>query len=198
LFPYGKYTPTINGQKKYVYNEIMTLFERFKLHFSHNRPPAHVHFNALTMLDYNYIDEGVYIGTNQCCTAGLTDVLQKEGIQTDISLEKDRIDQPYGVSQYLWIPTLDHGVPEQGQLDFGIHALQYLIAQGQKIYIHCRNGHGRSSTFYSAYLVKTRGYTQEDALLFIQKHRPTAHMQDEQKVFIQNYYKKLYPEKTSL
>jgi protein tyrosine phosphatase len=169
----------------------MGLFNRIALHYSHNRPVAHVHFDALTALDYNYIDDGIYMGTNQCCTAGLSEVLKKEGITSDISLEEDRLDEPRGVSQYIWIPTANHGVPTADQLSFAIQTLEYLVKTKQKVYLHCKNGHGRSSTYISAYLIKTRGYTQEQALDFIKKHRPTAHMQDVQVQYVKEFEKSL-------
>jgi len=39
---------------------------------------------------------------------GLADVLKKENITADISLEEDRLDVPFGVGIYTWIPTPDH------------------------------------------------------------------------------------------
>ena len=166
----------------------MNIFKRVKLYYSHNRPAVHVHFETLTKLDYNYIDEGIYVGTNQCCTAGLSEVLQKEGITSDVSLEGEQLDQPYGVLQYVWIPTVDHDIPTDEQLAFGVATLESLVQAGQKIYLHCKNGHGRSSTFLCAYLLKTRGMTPEQALQFIQLHRPSAHMQPCQKELLQKYY----------
>ena len=149
----------------------------FKLFFSRHRPPLHVHTKLLTGLDYNEIVDGVYIGTNQCCIAGLSDVLKQVHIQCDISLEETKIDQPYGVEVYVWIPTQDHSVPTIDQLQFGVDALEKFVSQKKKIYIHCKNGHGRSSTLMCAYLMKTRNISYEDAFRIVQKHRPGAHMQ---------------------
>ena len=38
----------------------------------------HIHPKTPT-LEYNYITDGIYIGTNQCCVMGLAEVLKKEG-----------------------------------------------------------------------------------------------------------------------
>lgn len=87
----------------------------------------------------------------------MSEVLKKEGIEADISLEGEKIDNPSGVSVYIWIPTPDHFPPTQDQLDFGVRTIEQLVLQGKKIYIYCKNGHGRSSTLMSAYLMKTKG-----------------------------------------
>lgn len=48
-------------------------------------------------LDYDEITDGISIGTNQCCRAHFDERLRQEGITADISLEEDRVDQPFGV-----------------------------------------------------------------------------------------------------
>ena len=57
-------------------------------------------------LEYNNITNGIYIGTNQCCQTHFDEELKKEGITADISLEEDRLDAPFGVDFYVWIPTI--------------------------------------------------------------------------------------------
>ena len=72
---------------------------------------AHEAHKKKEPLDYNYITDGIYLGANQCCEMGLVDVLKKEGVTIDISLEKDRIDSPYGVESYMWLPVVDDMSP---------------------------------------------------------------------------------------
>jgi len=143
-------------------------------------------------LDYNYITDGIYIGSNQCCVIGLAEVLKKEGINADISLEEIRIDQPFGVEAYLWLPTPDHTPPTQDQLILGATTLNTLVKQGKKVYVHCKNGHGRASTLVIACLI-TQGHTKEEAELIVKKARPTIHLQDSQKdalkIFSESYIK---------
>ena len=56
----------------------------------------------IQILEYSYITDDIYIGTNQCCVMGLADVLKKENITADISLEEDRLDVPFGVDIYMF------------------------------------------------------------------------------------------------
>lgn len=130
-------------------------------------------------LDYDYIDEGLYIGTNQCCMTGLAEVLRKEGITADVSLEGERLDQPYGVEEYLWLPVPDLAAPSQDQLALGVVALSALVAHGKKVYVHCTNGHGRSTTLVVAYFV-SEGRSVDEAIAFIKTKRPSIHLSDAQ------------------
>ncbi len=141
-------------------------------------------------LDYNYITDGIYMGSNQCCVLGLAEVLKKEGITVDISLEEIRVDQPFGVEAYLWLPTPDHTPPTQDQLMLGAMTLVTLVKQGKKVYVHCKNGHGRATTLVTAYLLMT-GKTLEDSVNIIKEHRPTIHLQDSQLSFLDEFQKTL-------
>jgi len=138
------------------------------------------------LLNYNYIIDGIYVGTNQCCEGGLSEVLKKEGITIDISLEEYRLDQPFGVDSYLWIPIKDNTAPTQGQFDIAVTALQEFVRQKKKVYLHCKNGHGRSTTILSAYLIK-QGNTPEEALKTIKDKRPGVHLSKEQEVALKEY-----------
>jgi len=132
-------------------------------------------------LEYNYIDDGIYIGTNQCCKTHLDKKLQDEGIEVDISLEKIRVDAPFGVDFYIWIPTEDHTSPTQDQLEFGSSSLEKFVSMKKKIYVHCQNGHGRAPTMVAAYFIKNKGMSVDEAIEFIRSKRSTIHLEDVQK-----------------
>jgi|SRR3989338_775795 len=139
-------------------------------------------------LDYNYIADGIYAGTNQCCALGLAEVLKEEGISTDISLEDTRLDHPFGVAMYVWIPTPDNTPPTRDQLQFGVTALTELVNQNRKIYVHCKNGHGRTSTLLAAYFISC-GKTVDDAIDTIKQKRPAIHLQDSQYETLVDFFK---------
>ena len=147
----------------------------------------HIH-NQNDTLDYNYITDGIFIGTNQCCTVGLSLILQKEGVTAVISLEEDRIDQPFGVSAYLWLPTIDHTPPTQGQLMLGSETLKILVEQNKKVYVHCKNGHGRAPTLVGAYLIK-KGLSLEEAESLMIENRSTVKLWKIQKEALLNFSK---------
>lgn len=137
-------------------------------------------------LDYNYITDGIYIGTNQCCQTHFAEKLKKEGIEADISLEEERVDAPFGVQFYLWIPVKNQTPPTPDQLEFGVFALKKLVAMGKKIYVHCKNGHGRAPTLVAAYLI-SEGKSPVEAEAFIKAQRPSIHLEEVQRLAIQNF-----------
>lgn len=139
---------------------------------------AHIHRDG-DPLDYNEITDGIYVGTNQCCAAGLSEVLKKEEVSADISLEDVRIDQPFGVAMYVWLPTRDKTPPSHDQLSLGVGALEEMVRQKRKVYVHCKNGHGRAPTLVAAYVI-THGKTPEEAVAFIKEKRPSIHLEKSQ------------------
>lgn len=129
--------------------------------------------------EYNYIADGIYIGNNRCCQMHFDEMLKKEGITYDISLEKDRLDTPFGVESYVWIPVENHHAPSREQLDFGVSVIEKMVAMGKKVYIHCQNGHGRAPTLVAAYLIK-KGLDPKMAVEAIRAKRPSIHPEDTQ------------------
>ena len=121
----------------------------------------------------------------------VTDSIYKEGIAADISLEGERIDQPFGVEMYVWVPIPDHTPPTMDQTEFAVTVLKKLVSQNKKIYVHCKNGHGRTSTILVAFFMQTRRYTKDQAIEFIQSKRPTIHLQDSQLSFLDEFQKTL-------
>lgn len=139
-------------------------------------------------LEYNYIADGIYIGTNQCCPTHFDEALKKLGITADISLEEERLDAPFGVDLYTWIPVKNHLPPNPDQMEFGVTTLEKLVAMGKKIYVHCKNGHGRAPTLVSAYFIR-KGKSPEEAEIFIKSKRPTMHLEDAQREALSTFAK---------
>lgn len=144
-------------------------------------------------LDYNHIAEGIYIGTNQCCQIHFdSTLLHKENIAADISLEENRIDVPFGVKFYVWMPVKNHTPPSPEQLEFGAAALQTLVAMKKNVYVHCKNGHGRAPTLVAAYLVRAKAMEPGKAETFLKTRRPSVHLNQSQQEAL-----KLFSEKNS-
>lgn len=137
----------------------------------------HPHNNAL---EYDYITDGMYIGTNQCCQTHFDGELKKLGITADISLEEERIDAPFGVEFYVWIPVQDHTAPSPSQLEFGVSVLRKLVAMKKKTYVHCKNGHGRAPTLVAAYLIQ-KGESPAEAEAFVKSKRSSMHLEETQR-----------------
>jgi thiol-disulfide isomerase/thioredoxin len=137
------------------------------------------HSPAKSELDFSYITDGIYIGTNECCQIHFDKELKEAGIEADISLEENRVDAPFGVGFYLWLPVKDRTAPTKEQLEVGVSALEKLVSLNKKAYVHCKNGHGRATTLVAAYLIK-KGMKAKEALEFIKGKRPSVHLQEAQ------------------
>lgn len=126
--------------------------------------PKHVTF------EYNKITDHIYLGTNQCCQMHFDTKLLNKGVKADISLEKEKVDAPYGVQYYLWLPVADKKAPTQKQLLLGAQAIDYFVTSDVKVYLHCRRGHGRSPTLAAAYFIFT-GSKPNEAIQKVRKKR---------------------------
>ncbi len=140
----------------------------------------HVKFN------YSQISDKIYVGTNMCCQTHFDEELLKKKVSADISLEKEKIDAAQGVDYYLWIPVADHEAPTQKQLHLGVTAMNKMEQMGDTIYVHCKNGHGRSPTLVAAYLIN-EGKSLEDSIKLIQEKRPEIHVEDVQMEALKQY-----------
>jgi len=138
------------------------------------------HEAGAPLFEFSEIDAHITIGTNACCETHFEERLVTLGVDADISLEGERIDRPYGVRTFLWLPTEDHTAPSRENIEVGVEALATLERQDRKVYIHCKNGHGRAPTLYAAYLIMKKGLTTDDAVAAITEKRPSVHVEDAQ------------------
>lgn len=144
----------------------------------------------IPILEYDYITDGIYIGTNQCCQTHFDEKLKREGIDADISLEEERVDAPFGVNFYIWVPIKDHTAPTQEQFEFSVSVLEKLVSMKRKIYVHCQNGHGRAPTIVAAYLIK-KGKSVDEAINLIKVSRPSIHLEEVQKKSLLEFSKRI-------
>lgn len=142
------------------------------------------------VFQYNKIDELIWIGTNQCCVVHFDVKLLKMGIKADVSLEEKRVDAPFGVNSYLWLPTVDHTPPSLDQLKLGVQHLTVLMQEKTKTYVHCQNGHGRAPTLVAAYYIST-GMSTAAAIKKIKSKRQGSHINAKQKKGLESFAKTL-------
>ncbi|KAL3766481.1 hypothetical protein ACHAWO_004656 [Cyclotella atomus] len=57
-----------------------------------------------------------------------------------------------GIEQ-LWLPTIDHFEPSVEDLKKAVDFIQKYEAEGSRVYLHCRAGHGRSAAAVYAWLL---------------------------------------------
>lgn len=144
---------------------------------------------AKVHLEYSQITPQITVGTNMCCDAHEKDLMEL-GFDADIDLEDERPQSPPKIHFYIWLPVKDRAAPTQDQLKVGAHVINDLVQAGKKIYVHCKNGHGRAPTLVAAYFI-TQGKSVDEAIATIQERRPEAHLESEQKQALKTFYSNL-------
>jgi len=141
-------------------------------------------------LEYNRVTNYIVVGTNACCQQHFDSALLKKRIRADISLEDKHLDQPWGISYFLWLPTKNHKAPKQEQLTVGVAVLKALVRKKIRTYVHCQRGHGRAPTLVAAYLL-SQGKSFPEALKFLKKKRPTIHLEKVQMKALKQFERNL-------
>ncbi len=140
------------------------------------------------LMNVSQINDYLLVGTNACCPSHFDAMLLKKGITADISLESEKLDQPWGVKYFLWLPTIDHTAPTMEALAMGVQMLRFCMDNKIKTYVHCKNGHGRAPTLVAAYLVST-GISVKEALKTISKQRREIHIEPVQQARLEQFAK---------
>jgi len=68
----------------------------------------------------------------------------------------------------------------------GVAFLEQMIKHKKKVYVHCKNGHGRAPTLVAAYFT-TQGMKPEKAIGFVIKRRPVVHLNKEQTTVLKRF-----------
>lgn len=139
-------------------------------------------------LRYSKITPYIYIGTNMLQYSHF-ERLKKLGISVDVDLEGEHIEKipMRGLDTFLWLPTKNGHAPTHDQMAAGVAFLDQMVSHKKKVYVHCKNGHGRAPTLVAAYLA-TKGMTPEKAIAFVKKRRPVVHLDKEQIASIKRFF----------
>jgi len=144
-----------------------------------------------TKMSYNKIEELLYAGNNMCCHTHFEMELLSKGITADISLEAERLDNPQGVKYFFWLPWVEDTAPAMELISIALDTIDILIKNNVKTYIHCKNGHGRTTTFLATYLIRKDRISVEKALDILKERRPSGHINEIQRAFLMEYEKQL-------
>lgn len=137
------------------------------------------------IFDFSKITDKIYIGSD-LCRGGVCLIHREEfkklGVKFELNLSQEENELPPKDLEvgYLWLPVADGYAPSQLQLCIGTAAIHEAVVNGKKVYVHCKNGHGRSPTVVAAYLIRYKDYSLEGALKLIKEKRPEVHIEETQ------------------
>lgn len=145
-------------------------------------------------VEYSKIMEKVYIGSDFCegpiCRVHGPE-FKKLGICTELNLSVERNEvPPEGIDVYAWIPVVDGYAPTLDQLAIGSAIIHESVELSNIVYVHCKNGHGRSPTMVAAYLTRYKGYEVGEAIKLIEEKRPEVHVEEVQIEALKEFSKK--------
>ena len=102
--------------------------------------------------------------------------LQRQGVEAVVNLCAERPDNPrrLRVAQmdYLWLPVTDAQPPTVEQIVQGLAWIEQRVCAGQKVYIHCAAGMGRSVTLLACWYLYTGRMNVPQVLTFVKRRRP--------------------------
>lgn len=134
------------------------------------------------LFDYSKITDRIYIGSD-LCKGGVCLIHGEEfkdlGVSFEINLSQENNELPPKDIEvgYLWLPVVDGYTPTQTQLEIGTSAMHKIIKAGKIVFVHCRNGHARSPTLVTAYLIRFEKYSVDKAKEFVKQKRPEIHIE---------------------
>lgn len=144
--------------------------------------------------DYSKITENIYIGSDLCvgnvCPIH-SEQFERLGVcvELNLSAEKKEI-PPENIDSYSWIPVVDGYAPSPDQLDMGTTIINQAVSSGKTVYVHCKNGHGRSPTMVAAYFVKYKNMEVDEAIGLVKKKRPEVHIEKRQRKALDEFSRK--------
>jgi len=140
--------------------------------------------HAHTVFSYNKIEEFIYAGNNLCCQTHFEMELLAKGVSADISLEAERLDNPRGVKYFFWFPWIEDTAPPRELIILALDVLDDILKRDIKTYVHCKNGHGRTTTFLAAYFMRKDKIGADEALAVIKERKPSGHINEAQREFL--------------
>lgn len=98
--------------------------------------------------------------------------------------------EQFGIEQY-WMPTIDFTHPADDDIATAIPFIDKHIAAGDKVYIHCKAGRGRSATVAICWLMHSQGITAAEAQQKLTAARPHVNQHLTERPVVQRFEQSL-------
>ncbi len=116
-------------------------------------------------LNHSEVEPGLYVGGR----------VDSPPWFTHATLNLCESDDPYRTPAHEWHPTRDAApAPSVDWLADRVAFVQDHRTRNKPVYVHCMNGVSRSVLVVTAYLMKTHGWSRDEALAVVRTRRPIA------------------------
>lgn len=136
------------------------------------------------IMDYSAITEHIFVGSDLCkgnvCPIHNVE-FKRLGVTVELNMSMEKKEfPPNEMDVYSWLPVKDGDAPNECQFEIGTAIINDAVVNGNNVYLHCKNGHGRSPTMLAAYFIRYFNKTTEEAIDLIKMKRPEIHLQEAQ------------------
>ncbi|MBC8112298.1 MAG: dual specificity protein phosphatase family protein [Verrucomicrobia bacterium] len=168
---------------KYLWLALRVFIHRFYDQF-------HRIFLGIPTLRRTRITEKIFVG-GQYSIQKLPE-LKERGVTAIVNMRETSVynESLYLGLKYLHLPTTDQTPPTLEDLQKGVDFISKEIAEGGKVYVHCRQGQGRGPTMAIAYLIST-GMAFEKAFEAVKAIRIFINPTPSQRETLKEYEKSL-------
>lgn len=158
-----------------------------------NKPKARGR-NDSHQMDYSKITDNIIVGSDFCIMSKCKDhakEFKKLGVVSEINLTAETKEiPPDDMNIYAWLPVVDGYPPSPDQLDVGSSIVNQAVKDKNTVYIHCKNGHGRSPTMTASYFIRFKAMTAQKAIKLIEERRPEVHFEKKQRQALKDFEKR--------
>ena len=112
---------------------------------------------------FSDVDGGVMLGATPMLIAGHVEALHRDGVRAVVNLQAEYEGplEAYAALhppiEMLRVPVTDHVEPTVAELEQAVAFIRQHRAQGERVLIHCKGGHGRSAAVAMAWLISAPG-----------------------------------------
>ncbi|MFQ5787887.1 MAG: dual specificity protein phosphatase family protein [Thermodesulfobacteriota bacterium] len=96
-----------------------------------------------------------------------------------------------GIEQ-LRLPTIDYTMPSLKTVQRGVEFIDSCVARGQKVYVHCKAGRGRSAAIVLCWLMKSKKLSAQSAMEFLLSRRPHINNQIYKRKVVSEFIEKRF------
>ncbi len=87
----------------------------------------------------------------------------------------------------LRLPTIDYTSPSLETVQRGVRFIDTNVARGNRVYVHCKAGRGRSATIVLCWLMKSKELSAPSAMEYLLNKRPHVNNQIHQREVVREF-----------